>query len=317
MLLSKFKKNKCIFIIVIVIILIIIIFRCIFINNFENFEYKIEQDASQNTLQSSTTSTTYIICEDFYNAMEDYILSFYKKLNAKIVLFNTPDEIPKLNNYDIYIFVKYLHKEQLEQLNDDTKNVYLLNTEQLHVPFVKERLNSYPKYIKILDYSKENLKYYDGYYTKFLQYQLNYDEIYNLPKTKNICIIPNITTYRQNIINELQNKGVNIDIISGWKKERDEKLFTYKILVNLCNEKDYKIFESIRCDRCIFNRMIVISDKKDDMYSYYLKDYIIFEDYNKITDKIIDVINNYDMYYKKLGLDTLDLNKLQIEPVEL
>ena len=101
--------------------------------------------------------------------------------------------------------------------------------------------------------------------------------------------------YRQKIINELQNKGINIDIISGWKKERDEKLFTYKILLNLCNEKDYKIFESLRCDRCIFNKMIVISDKKDDMYSYYLKDYIIFEDYNKIADKAIEVLNNYDM----------------------
>ena len=63
--------------------------------------------------------------------------------------------------------------------------------------------------------------------------------------------------------------------------------------------------------------MIVISDKKDDMYSYYLKDYIIFEDYNKIADKAIEVLNNYDMYYKKLGLDTLDVNTLQIEPVEL
>ena len=169
MLLSKFNKNKYIFIIIIVIILIIIIFRCIFINNLENFEYKIEKDASQNTLQFSTTnsinstnSTTYIICEDFYNAMEDYILSFYKKLNAKIVLFNTPDEIPKLNKNDIYIFIKYLHKEQLDQLNEDTKNVYLLNTEQLLVPHVKERLNSYPKYIKILDYSRANMKSYDG-----------------------------------------------------------------------------------------------------------------------------------------------------------
>ena len=80
---------------------------------------------------------------------------------------------------------------------------------------------------------------------------------------------------------------------------------------------NHKIFESIRCDRCIFNRMIVISDKKENMELYNLKDYMIFEDYDKIADKAIEVLNNYDMYYKKLGLDTLDLNTLQIEPVSL
>ena len=63
--------------------------------------------------------------------------------------------------------------------------------------------------------------------------------------------------------------------------------------------------------------MIVISDKKEDMDLYNLKDYMIFEDYDKITDKAIEVLNNYDMYYKKLGLDTLDLEKLPIEPVSL
>jgi len=63
--------------------------------------------------------------------------------------------------------------------------------------------------------------------------------------------------------------------------------------------------------------MIVISEKKEDYENYYFKDYMIFEDYDKIADKTIEVLNNYDMYYKKLGLDTLDLNKLQFEPVSL
>ena len=51
--------------------------------------------------------------------------------------------------------------------------------------------------------------------------------------------------------------------------------------------------------------------------SIYLLYLYIFEDYDKIADKAIEVLNNYDMYYKKLGLDTLDLKTLQIEPVTL
>lgn len=296
--------------ILILIIIIILILRCIFINHIDYFQLYFEKDNSINK--------TYIICnKSFYNVMEDYILSFYKQLNATILSFDNEDDIPIIQPNNIYIFVKTIHGKQLEQLNNDTKNVYLLNTEQLvlfdHLP----RLNSYPKYIKMLDYNKANLKYYDGYYTKFLQYQINFDEIYNIPKIKGICIMSNISEYRQTIINNIKIKNVNIDIIDGWKKERDFELFSHKILLNLGYTDKYKIFESLRCDRCIFNKMIIISDKKEDIELYYLKNYIIFEDYDKIADKAIEVLNNYDMYYKQLGLDTLDLKTLQIEPVSL
>ena len=63
--------------------------------------------------------------------------------------------------------------------------------------------------------------------------------------------------------------------------------------------------------------MIIISDKKEDYEKYYFNKYIIFEDYNKIADKVIDVYNNYDKYYKKLGFDKLDIKTLPIEPVSL
>ena len=63
--------------------------------------------------------------------------------------------------------------------------------------------------------------------------------------------------------------------------------------------------------------MIVISDTKEDIESYNLKNYMIFEDYENIANKAIEVLNNYDTYYKKLGLDTLDINTLNIESVSL
>ena len=38
---------------------------------------------------------------------------------------------------------------------------------------------------------------------------------------------------------------------------------------------------------------------------------IIQKENHLITNKTIEVLNNYDIYYKKLGLDTLDLNQLK------
>lgn len=96
------------------------------------------------------------------------------------------------------------------------------------------------------------------------------------------------------------------------EKERDIKLFSYKIILNISYNNEYKIMESIRCNRCIYNKMIVISDNKEDMDSYSLKNYVIFVDYDKLVDKVIEVYNNYESYYKKLGLNTLDLSKLEI-----
>ena len=319
----KYDKYDKYFLFIIIIVIIIIIVRCLYLEKnktVENFELKTMNNSSLNN-NENIKPQVYIYCEYFYNVMEDYILSFCKKLNAIVIMYDDSNEIPTLNSNDIYIFIKFIHTKQLSELNNNTKNVYVLNTEQLTVSYEKYRINSYPKYIKMLDYSKSNFKYYDGYYVKFLQYQLNLDEIYNIPKTKLICMMKpngiNTTDYRQIIIDKLKLNNINIDLISGWKKERDIELFSHKILLNISNTPDYKIFESIRCDRCLFNKMIIISDKKEDYDTYYYKDYIIFEDYDKIIDKVNDVINNYDTYYKKLGLDVLDITTLPIEPISL
>ena len=318
---DKYDKYNKYFLFIIIIILAIIIIRCLYLENIKKIE-TFELRTLENSLINNDNKDpkVYIYCEYFYNVMEDYILSFYKKLNAIVVRYDETNDIPKINSSDIYIFVKFIHAKQLTELDNNTKNVYLLNTEQLTIASEKNRINSYPKCVKMLDYNKSNFKHYDGYYTKLLQYQLNFDEIYNIPKTKLLCMMkPNglIPEYRQIILDKLKLNNINIDLISGWKKERDLELFSYKILLNIGNTPEHKIFESIRCDRCLFNKMIIISDKKEDYDTYYYKDYIIFEDYDKIIDKVNDVINNYDTYYKKLGLDVLDITKLPIEPVSL
>ena len=55
-------------------------------------------------------------------------------------------------------------------------------------------------------------------------------------------------------------KTVPIDIVAGWGQERDQELFKHKILVNIGLSHDRMIFEALRCYRCLFNKMIVISE---------------------------------------------------------
>jgi hypothetical protein len=307
---------------IIIIIVLILLFRCLIVNNYEKFDIISTISNTNNNNTIIKNNKNYVICKrNEYNYMEDYLLSFYKHINSEIIIFDDIKEIPEINKIDNYIFIQTIPDAILNTIDSQNSNIYLINTEQMSRTYYRNKINTYPKNIKMLDYAKANMKYYDGYYVKFLSYQLNYDEIYNLPKTKDICIITGLSEYRRHIVDSIINKGYTVDVISGWKKERDEKLFTYKILLNITYDNNidnnYNIFESIRCDRCIFNRMIVISDKKEDMDLYYLKDYMIFEDYDKVPDKAIEVLNNYDKYYKKLGLDTLDLSKLEVEPVSL
>ena len=174
-----------------------------------------------------------------------------------------------------------------------------------------EQINKTPTQIKIIDYSSENLKYFNNYSTYFLPYQINYKEIYNLEKCKDVCIISDsaISKRRKYIVDKLTEHNINVDIISGFGKQRDLQLFNYKIILNIGWSECYKIFESIRCDRCIFNKMVVISDPKDNQYDYHLKDFIIFEEYEKIPYRVKHTLDNYDNIHQNL-FENFDIQKI-------
>jgi hypothetical protein len=233
----------------------------------------------------------------------------------EIILFNEIKDIPVLTHSNIYIFIQRVPDDLLLTIDMTYQNMYLLNIEQLSKVCYINYVNSLPKNIKILDYSKANMMYYTAHSNKFLPYQINYAEIYDFPKERDLCIMATGSPRRNHIIDDFRNRGYTIDVISGWRKERDEQLFRYKILINIGYDPTYLIYEALRCDRCIYNKMIVISDKKEHMDLYNLKDYMIFEDYENVVTKAIDVLHNYDYNYKKLQLDTLNLETLPRESI--
>jgi len=233
--------------------------------------------------------------------MEDYILSIVNIIKGVVILIDN-NSVIHFTHDNNYIFIKEIDDKLFNYIENN--NVYLINTEQLSSIINQQSINKYPKQLNIIDYMSSNFKYYDNKYTKYLlPYQINLNEIYNFDKQKDVGIIGvscNIPFSRQNVINLLKEQNINVDIITGWNNTRDNKLFKYKIILNIGFHDSYKIMESFRCDRCVYNKIIVISDTKEDIHDYYLKDYIIYTNYQNIHDTTIEVLNNYNYYYNKL-----------------
>ncbi len=232
-----------------------------------------------------------------------FFLDYINSINANYInveiIMNTHILISKMQNsieLDLFIFVQYMPPITITSSNI---NCVLLNTEQLSKMQWIQTLCNLP--IKIVDYSFANIQcllpYRQNLY--YLPYMVNYNEIKNYEKTYDIACIGCWTdSYRLHITNQIPN----INIIEGYDSKRDEKLFRHKILLNVHFNEQFKIFEQMRCNRCIFNKMIVITEKSLDI-DFELKKYIIECEYNELVSTTQKVLENYDYYYNMLFSD--------------
>ena len=131
--------------------------------------------------------------------------------------------------------------------------------------------------------------------------RVNLAEIRDKPKTGDVCIVGNcLSPRRQRIVDALRARNVEVEVVSGFGKARDDRLFQFKVLLNIGYADDFRVFEHIRCDRCVYNKMIVVSDLKDHMDGVYLKDFIVFEDYRGMPDRVIEILKDYRKFHAKL-----------------
>lgn len=244
----------------------------------------------------------YFVCNINLHFFIDYIKSLqYNYKNVKLITNN--QEIP-IDHTSKYIFIQKVPNIPFFILNQI--KCYLLNTEQLSKLEWVQYLSQIN--MNIIDYSLANIKCLAPYkeHIYYLPYMVNKDEIFNYKKIYDIAAIGLWTdSYRLNITNQLSN----VNIIEGFDNARDDMLFKHKILLNVHFNEKFKIFEQIRCNRCIFNKMIVITEKSLDN-NYELKDYIIECDYDNLVSVTNDVLNNYEYYYNKIFKD-FDIKKIE------
>ena len=256
---------------------------------------------------------TIIYCDSghFKHYFVEYIMSLrinYKLYNEKNDDFT---EIPELidKNY-VIIFIRKI-PIKVQQLSIDKKKLYFINTEQLSRSNFENNLSDIINHgINIIDYSLINIKFLNKnnkniinkpiYYIPYQFNRLEYDILNSELKQKkiyDISICSNNSTRRNYIFTELQKKGLVCVDVKDWGYQRDNIIAQSKVLINIHKEDDFKIYESMRCDRWIFAKMLVITENSYNEESNDLKDLLIIEKYDHLVDKIVDVINNYNFYY--------------------
>ena len=266
------------------------------------------------------------------DVVSDYLLSLNIFHNV-IGLSELKNEINKKNSFFLIAIIGAL---QCSKLNNDSKvlddfknynNIGILNFEQVTVQnrmnYIVSIIKKY-KNFKIFDYSYENIlfikEYLKHYNIKYeneiihLPYQFNLKE--NLILKKNdeylydIGIInaeikkeesnKNDLIYMRNEIYHklLDDKKFKIKNIMGWGEERDNMINKCKIILNVHHFKCFNIHESIRCDRLVFAKKIIVSD-----YSkYYDKldtcNNIFYEKYENLITLCYKILENFDEYNK-------------------
>jgi hypothetical protein len=192
--------------------------------------------------------------------------------------------------------------------------------------------------IRVADYSLSNLTFLKLYMeenkiqsnasTIYLPYQYslqdqiqieNIDGIYKydvgiinaLPK-QDASVNSALTYRRTRLWDNLQATGWKCINILGWGAERDELLKRCKVIINVHHFECFNIFEQIRCDRLVFAKKIVVSDKSMFMDNYDLLGNVLWEDYDNIIPRTKDVLENFDMYnniMKSLSMDAVIANR--------
>jgi hypothetical protein len=222
-------------------------------------------------------------------------------------------------------------KHILEATNIAFLNVEML-TEANRMNWIIDIIN-YTNF-KIIDYSFENIFFlieylYSAniiYYNTivYFPYQFNLNEnlilkqkdsyeydvgIINAAPVKSDTVNNNLTYKRTVLYEKLQNNS-NLKIINimGWGDERDKMINKCKIILNIHNFECYNIHESIRCDRLVFAKRIIVSELSQ--YTNLLDTYpnIFFTDYDNVIHLSDKIINNFNEYDDKINkLDTIDL----------
>jgi hypothetical protein len=261
------------------------------------------------------SSFLFIINQPTYNIILDYIKAItYKnnltKTNYNLIIVNknyTPNfkniiiDINKINPDVIIYFSEGDMKgfDNLTKINilykHFTDKLFYLNLEQTTRKNILNfiiKINKFFPNINLIDYSSSNILLLNNYINKDIQlidYPKCEYEIFNYPKIYDIACIKfknSKSKRRKKIYYDMINAGLNVIDIEGWGKERDNILFRCKILVNIHFHDNYNIFEEIRCNRCIYNNMIVISENCSFSDKIKLQNKIKFCKYDDIINTI-------------------------------
>jgi hypothetical protein len=231
-----------------------------------------------------------------------------------------PEEL-YLNDRFIYLNVEMLTEQNRWQniYNIIQKGIRIADYSLSNIAFIKDRLiklnHDYPHTILHFPY-QYNIKETVFLENKSKVYDYDIGVINALPQ-KSDCVNSSLLYKRSILFEKLQEMKINCINILGWGQERDDIIRHCKIILNVHHFDCYTIFEHIRCDRLIFANKIVISENSLYSEDLDIDMFIIWKKYDDIIDYAKHVLDNFDMYQRKItnmnkdGLITNRINSLR------
>lgn len=234
--------------------------------------------------------------------MAEYIYSITRNSNIKLIVADNIEDL-NYNNNDIYIFVLSLPEKFIPNTN-----VLHLNTEQCTIPvkqnYVASLLNNG---IRVVDYSLENIQLLNKTNLLHLSYQFDETDINKLKhfvttidKTYDVAFVGSRSKKRDYILEKLQENDIKVVIVdSQWGDARDKTIASAKMLLNVHYDDDYNVYESLRCDRWVFAKMLTISEMSINNNALDINKLVIFENYDKLVETVIKISSDYEVHYNE------------------
>ncbi len=259
----------------------------------------------------------------------DYLDSLKSRYNLDYIKIdnsnNNLEEIKKYNpNRITFILGVYNNTSIVDYAIKNNIEISMLNTEPLTLT---SRLNEFRETVghlslittkfKVYDYSKSNIKILNNAgieNTEHLPYQI-YEEENKLltklyketPKKYDFGFIGGLVERRKEIVEYIKNNTpYTVNIIEGWKEERDKKMAECRIILNIHGwyNEPTNIFEHIRCDRLLEAGFKILSEESYELDPVFKEKYcnlhiIKYEDFfkNNVLDSCIILPKNNNICF--------------------
>lgn len=236
-----------------------------------------------------------------YCLTDSYI--FYKKYIDLLIKNNTYirniiiDDVDKIIEYIELNDLQYFNHILIINISENIikriniiSNLYLLNTKKINIDDDLSYLYNYN--IKILTYNFIQKNYIKKYTNNVSYFPALISNDTEKCKKYSVAIYNIDTEYKIHIVEELRKKNIEVNDIS--KYDKNNILLRHKIFLNFNDNYDNELFNEIMCNYCIYNKIIVINDKKNMFSNSFLNTYIFDIKYDFIVNFTSYILDNYD-----------------------
>ena len=285
-----------------------------------------------------TLNWVYKLYEEYILSIQEIINTYYKNKNIiieniyirlfdeniEIINNNIHDTLNKLiekykeedksidirlniNDYDKIFYTGNISILNLliKQLKDDALKLYYINIEQMSKPSYYKMFRSIIGLKNIIDYSNENIIFFKDLYQNIYLLPPYFPYNKNITQSMKVIDILSIVNneYREKQISKIKiKKKQNIKLLRNcFNTVRDDYFSKTKIYINIHCSEEHKTMEMLRIVNLIMNKVIILTQPSICSNSIFLKDYLfIYNTSEEFTNKIQDILNNYDIYYNNI-----------------